>query len=62
MDSFARDFTILVAEDQDFIASEFDDAVRRNGGRVLGPANSRKNLSCPLYSGRHLSESQYLAG
>jgi CheY-like chemotaxis protein len=38
MDSFARDFTILVVEDQDFIASEFDDAVRRNGGRVLGPA------------------------
>jgi CheY-like chemotaxis protein len=38
MDSFVRDFTILVVEDQDFIASEFDDAVRRNGGRVLGPA------------------------
>jgi DNA-binding response OmpR family regulator len=31
-------FTILVVEDQAFIASEFEDAVRRNGGRVLGPA------------------------
>jgi hypothetical protein len=38
MDFLARDFTILVVEDQSFIASEFDDAVRRNGGRVLGPA------------------------
>ncbi len=38
MDALERDFTILVVEDQGFIASEFDDAVRRNGGRVLGPA------------------------
>jgi DNA-binding response OmpR family regulator len=30
-------FTILVVEDQGLIASEFEDAVRRNGGRVLGP-------------------------
>ena len=38
MDFLERDFTILVVEDQVFIASEFSDAVRRNGGRVLGPA------------------------
>jgi len=38
MDFLERGFTILVVEDQAFIASEFNDAVRRNGGRVLGPA------------------------
>ena len=38
MDFLERDFTILVVEDQVFIASELSDAVRRNGGRVLGPA------------------------
>ena len=38
MGSRERVFTILVVEDHGFIASEFEDAVRRNGGRVLGPA------------------------
>jgi DNA-binding response OmpR family regulator len=38
MGSRERVFTILVVEDHRFIASEFEDAVRRNGGRVLGPA------------------------
>jgi len=33
-----RVFTILVVEDHGFIPSEFEGAVRRNGGRVLGPA------------------------
>ena len=33
-----RVFTILVVEDHGLIASEFEDAVRRNGGGVLGPA------------------------
>jgi CheY-like chemotaxis protein len=37
MGSRERVFTILVVEDQGFIASEFEDAVRRNRGRVLGP-------------------------
>jgi DNA-binding response OmpR family regulator len=32
-----RVFTILVVEDHCFIASEFEDAVRRNGAHVLGP-------------------------
>ena len=38
MGSRERVFTILVVEDHPFIASEFEDAVRRNGGHVLGPA------------------------
>src|SRR5260370_16824906 len=38
MGSREQVFTILVVEDHGFIASEFEDAVRRNGGRVLGPA------------------------
>ena len=38
MGSRERGFTILVVEDHGFIASEFEDAVRRNGGRVIGPA------------------------
>jgi DNA-binding response OmpR family regulator len=37
MGSRERVFTILVVEDQGFIASEFEDAIRRNRGRVLGP-------------------------
>jgi CheY-like chemotaxis protein len=38
MGSLERAFTILVVEDHGFIASEIEDAIRRNGGRVLGPA------------------------
>ncbi len=37
MGSRERVFTVLVVEDYGPIALEFDDAVRRNGGRVLGP-------------------------
>ena len=39
MGSLERAFTILVVEDHGLIASEIEDAIRRNGGRVLGPAN-----------------------
>ena len=38
MDFLKRDFTILVVEIRFLSASEFSDAVRRNGGAVLGPA------------------------
>jgi DNA-binding response OmpR family regulator len=38
MGSLERAFTILVVEDHGLIASEIEDAIRRNGGRVLGPA------------------------
>jgi len=38
MGSRERVFTILVVEDHGVIALEIEDAVRRNGGRVLGPA------------------------
>jgi CheY-like chemotaxis protein len=38
MRSPARAFTILVVEDYALIALEMEDAVRRNGGQVLGPA------------------------
>jgi CheY-like chemotaxis protein len=38
MGSPGRAFTILVVEDHSVIALEIEDAVRRNGGRVLGPA------------------------
>jgi len=38
MGSLGRVFTILVVEDHSVIALEIEDAVRRNGGRVLGPA------------------------
>jgi len=34
----ARAFTILIVEDHALIALEIEDAVRRNGGQVLGPA------------------------
>jgi DNA-binding response OmpR family regulator len=37
MGSRERVFTVLVVEDYGPIALEFEDAVRRNGGRVLGP-------------------------
>jgi len=38
MGSLERAFAILVVEDHGLIASEIEDAIRRNGGRVLGPA------------------------
>ena len=37
MGSLSRAFTILIVEDYALIALEVEDAVRRNGGRVLGP-------------------------
>lgn len=37
MRSLSRAFTILVVEDYALIALEVEDAVRRNGGQVLGP-------------------------
>ena len=37
MRSLPRAFTILVVEDYALIALEVEDAVRRNGGQVLGP-------------------------
>jgi hypothetical protein len=37
MGSRERVFTILVVEDHPFIASEFEDAVRRNGGPRIRP-------------------------
>ena len=40
MRACARDFTILIVEDYSLIALEMEDAVRRNGGSVLGPAAS----------------------
>jgi two-component system, chemotaxis family, sensor kinase Cph1 len=38
MGSLERAFTILVVEDHGLIASEIEDAIRRNGGRLAGPA------------------------
>jgi DNA-binding response OmpR family regulator len=38
MGVLGRAFTILVVEDHSVIALEIEDAVHRNGGRVLGPA------------------------
>jgi hypothetical protein len=38
MRSRERVFTILVVEDHGVIALEFEDAIRRHGGLVLGPA------------------------
>jgi CheY-like chemotaxis protein len=38
MRSRSRSFTILIVEDYALIALEIEDAVRRNGGQVLGPA------------------------
>jgi len=38
MCSRAQPFTILIVEDYALIALEMEDAVRRNGGQVLGPA------------------------
>ena len=38
MSSLARAFTMLVVEDHVVIAQEIQEAVWRNGGRVLGPA------------------------
>jgi two-component SAPR family response regulator len=38
MCSRARAFTVLIVEDYALIALELEDAVRRNGGEVLGPA------------------------
>jgi DNA-binding response OmpR family regulator len=38
MGSLERAFIVLVVEDHGLIASEIEDAIRRNGGRVLGPA------------------------
>jgi len=38
MCSHARAFAVLVVEDYALIALELEDAVRRNGGQVLGPA------------------------
>src|SRR5437763_16536122 len=37
MGSLSRAFTILIVEDYALIALEVEDAVRRNGGQVLGP-------------------------
>jgi CheY-like chemotaxis protein len=37
MCSRARAFTVLIVEDYALIALEIEDAVRRNGGQVLGP-------------------------
>ena len=38
MRSRVRGFTVLIVEDYALIALEIEDAVRRNGGQVLGPA------------------------
>ena len=46
MGSLSRAFTILIVEDYALIALEVEDAVRRNGGQVLGPvatAVARRN-------------------
>jgi len=40
MRACAQDFTILIVEDYSLIALEMEDAVRRKGGHVLGPAAS----------------------